>query len=151
MTSSITTLMSQGGSSSSAVVTPAKKKVTHTSPRYGARYDRTLRSVFTGSLETFFVDRWRDPHGNHGNTLVEWMSRKRSTVSSFKQGLNHRGGFFAPIGIKLFQLGQGRHVGHPINKQFSDEVVHFMLDAHRIESVRFKVLQHSLSIIGLHT
>jgi hypothetical protein len=56
-----------------------------------------------------------------------------------RQASNHVRGLFLPVLCKLIQLSQSGHVGHTVEKDFTDQVINLMLNAHGIETGRFKI------------
>jgi hypothetical protein len=63
---------------------------------------------------------------------VEPLSEARTPLEAFFSSLDDGGVLFPPKPIKLFQLGQGREVRHPVEEHFPDEVIQLMLNAHGI-------------------
>ena len=67
------------------------------------------------------------------------MLRQIETIDA-RMALDDRGRlFFLPIGFKLLQLRQRGKIGHSIDEQLADEVIHFMLNADGIEARSFKI------------
>src|SRR5678815_3413246 len=61
-------------------------------------------------------------------------------------GLNDGSRFLAPILVEFGELGERGHVRHAIQKHFSDQMVYFMLNTHRIESLGLDVDRLAVAI-----
>ena len=66
------------------------------------------------------------------------------TIDSARQASNHVRGFLMPILRKLVKLRESGHVGHAVEKDFPDQMINFVLNAHGIEAGRFKI--HDLAL-----
>lgn len=74
------------------------------------------------------------------------MRKRDFTINSARQASNHVRGLFLPILRELVKLGEGRHIGHAVEKDFPDQMIDFVLNTDGIEAGRLKIYGLPLSI-----
>ena len=49
------------------------------------------------------------------------------------------------------KLRERRHIGHPIQEQFADQMIHLVLDTDRVETGRFEIHRFAITIQRLNS
>jgi hypothetical protein len=64
--------------------------------------------------------------------------------------LYDRNGIVLPILGKFWKLGEGGHIGHPIQKYLPDQVIHFVLNTDGVEIGCFDIQRFAMTIQRLN-
>ena len=86
-----------------------------------------------------------------GRVPVEDPSDVRTKLADFFNSLSNSGdGILLPVPTKFVELRKRRHIGHTIQKQFANQVIHLVLDTGRIETGRFEIHRFAITIQRLN-
>jgi hypothetical protein len=81
---------------------------------------------------------------------VEGFERLRTQLEDFFSSLDDGGMVLLPILLELLKLGQAGELRHTIEKDFSDQMVQFVLDTDTKQTCGFEIHRHTLAIQSLN-